>query len=141
MDSTKILLIAQFTVQIIFLGLVIVIFLRERRRKIPTELIDKLEEVIEESKHLSSEFSRHIQEKAELVSNMMEGLDLRVRNAKVVLEDLEAALNKVTTLRKYTKSDIIKLSKSDFDPIRISQITGIPTGEVELMLKVDKKED
>jgi len=141
LDSTKILLIAQFTVQIIFLGLVIVIFLRERRRKIPTELIDKLEEVIEESKHLSSEFSRHIQEKAELVSNMMEGLDLRVRNAKVVLEDLEAALNKVTTLRKYTKSDIIKLSKSDFDPIRISQITGIPTGEVELMLKVDKKED
>lgn len=141
MDSTKILLIAQFSVQIIFLGLVIVIFLRDKRRKIPTELIDKLEEVIEESKHLSGEFSRHIQEKAELASNMVEGLDLRVRNAKTVMEALEAALGKVTTLRKYTKSDIAKLSKSGFDPIRISQITGIPTGEVELMLKVDKKED
>ncbi|MEA3223193.1 MAG: hypothetical protein U9P49_08530 [Thermodesulfobacteriota bacterium] len=141
MDSTKILLIAQFSVQIIFLGLVIVIFLREKRRKIPTELIDKLEEVIEESKHLSGEFSRHIQEKGELVSNMMEDLDLRVRNAKGVLEDLETTLGKVATLRKYTKSDIVKLSKSGFDPIRISQITGIPTGEVELMLKVDKKKD
>ncbi|MCD6570802.1 MAG: hypothetical protein J7L53_08895 [Deltaproteobacteria bacterium] len=141
MDSTKILLIAQFILQIIFLGLVIFIFVREKRDKIPSEVLDRLKEIIGESKDLSSEFSSQIQEKVELISNVMKGLDARIDNAKAILNSLEEVIDKASTIRKYTKSDILKLSKGGFDPVSISQVTGIPVGEVELMLKIKEKED
>ena len=61
----------------------------------------------------------------------------KIREAKLVADGLEKASAATKETRKYTPADVARLYKGGFDPVDISQITGIPVGEVQLMVKVN----
>ncbi|RLB00073.1 MAG: hypothetical protein DRG37_03375 [Deltaproteobacteria bacterium] len=140
MDVTKTLLIAQIAIQIVFLVIVLILILRERHIKIPLDTIDALKQSIAESRALSEEFSTQVTEKVKVLSSLMEDVETRIKQASDVKARMEDLIDKLSNVRTYTKDDVLKLHKGGFAPEDISSITGIPVGEIQLMLKVSGKE-
>jgi hypothetical protein len=67
---------------------------------------------------------------------VMSDLDAKIRNAELLMKGLEETSLKVKKARQFTPGDVQKLHKGGFDELEISQITGIPVGEIQLMIKV-----
>ncbi len=139
MDATRTLLIAQIVVQLAFLVLVVILVLRERRVKVPLDTLDALKQVISESRTLSEEFSTQVTEKVKILSSLMEEVEARIKQAGDVKARMEELIDRVSSTRTYTKDDVLKLHKGGFEIEDISSITGIPVGEIQLMLKVSRK--
>ncbi|HQG30673.1 MAG TPA: hypothetical protein PLA83_01995 [Deltaproteobacteria bacterium] len=136
LDPTKTLLIIQFVVQAILLGVIIFFVVADRKKGISPSALDDLKELIGQTRQLSDNFSNQIKTEVEIVKGAMTELDDKIREAKLLMEGLEKASVNVKEVRKYTPSDVAKLHKGGFDPVDISRITGIPVGEIQLMVKM-----
>lgn len=136
LDPTKILLLIQFVVQAVLLGIVIYFILVDKKKNLPTEVLDELKDVLQETQHLSDNFRDQIQAKVDIVKGAMNGLDDKIREARLLLEGLEKTAVNTKQTRDYTQTDVVRLYKGGFDPVDISQITGIPVGEIQLMVKI-----
>ena len=140
MDITKVLLVTQIAIQIIFIVLVLILIIKDRRKEISADALDALKDTIVESGKLSDEFSKQIHEKARILSELMQSLDERIKHAESVKTGLENLTQRTSEQRTYRKEDVLKLRKGGFEPVDISQMTGIPVGEIQLMLKVAEGE-
>lgn len=136
MEPTKALLIVQIAVQIIILAVVAFYIFVERKKKMPTNVLDELKDTISKTQDLSSEFSAQVQKRIEIVNELTERLDSKIKEADAAISaQVKSSVEKKKT-RKYAPEDIVKMYKGGFEPIDISQITGIPVGEIELMIKL-----
>lgn len=136
MDPTKVLLFVQIIVQIILLGLVVFFIVLEKKRKLPTTVLDELKSVVSETQNLTNSFHEQIREKIEISSKVMNELDARIREAETIIKGLEQTSINSKQSRQYNSEDVLRLHKGGFALVDISQITGIPVGEVQLMIKV-----
>ncbi len=136
MDPTKTLLIVQVAVQIILLGFVAFFIVLEKKRKLPTSVLDELKNVVRETQNLSESFHEQVEKKIEIVSKIMSELDAKIHDAERAISGIEKSFLKTSQSRAYTQEDVLKLDRGGFDPIDISRITGIPVGEIQLMIKV-----
>ncbi len=136
MDPVKILFIAQFIVQAVLLGVVVYLIVIDKKRKIPTEAFDELMGLVEQTRKLSEDFREQTQSNVELVNRVMKDLDSRVQQAKLVIDGMEKTSVHAKETRKFSSEDVIRLFKGGFDPVDISQISGIPVGEIQLMIKI-----
>jgi hypothetical protein len=140
LDPLKTLFIIQFAVQAVLLGIVVFLIVVDRKKNIPTSVLDELKAVIGQTSQLTEGFRDQIQARVDLVAKAMAELDAKIREAKLATESLDkaaAASASARETRKYTQSDVVRLHKGGFDPVDISQITGIPVGEIQLMVKVN----
>jgi len=140
LDITRILLVTQIAIQIIFIVLVLILIIKDRRKGISVDALDALKDTIVESGKLSDEFSKQIHEKAKILSELMQSLDERIKHAESVRTGLENLTQRTSGQRTYRKEDVLKLKKGGFEPVDISRMTGIPVGEIQLMLKVAEGE-
>lgn len=136
MDPTKTLLIVQVAVQIILLGFVAFFIVLEKKRKLPTSVLDELKNVVRETQNLSESFHEQVEKKIEIVSKIMSELDAKMHDAERAISGIEKSFLNTSQSRAYTQEDVLKLDRGGFDPIDISRITGIPVGEIQLMIKV-----
>lgn len=136
MDPTKTLLIVQVAVQIILLGFVAFFIVLEKKRKLPTSVLDELKNVVRETQNLSESFHEQVEKKIEIVSKIMSELDAKIHDAERAISGIEKSFLNTSQSRAYTQEDVLKLDRGGFDPIDISRITGIPVGEIQLMIKV-----
>ncbi len=136
LDPTKILLLVQFAIQAILLGAVIYFILADKKKTLPTAVLDELKGVLQETQQLSDNFRDQIQTKVDIVKGAMNELDEKIREARLLLEGLEKTAVNTKQVRDYTQADVVRLYKGGFDPVDISQITGIPVGEIQLMVKI-----
>ena len=136
MDPTKVLLFAQIIVQIILLGLVFFFIVLEKKRKLPTSVLEELKGVVQETQNLTNSFHEQMTKKIEIVTKVMSELDAKIRDAETVIKGLEKTAINTKQARQYNSEDVLRLHKGGFALIDISQITGIPVGEVQLMIKV-----
>lgn len=136
LDSTKILLLVQFAVQAGLLVTVIYFILTDKKKNLPTAVLDELKGVLHETQQLSDDFRDQIQSKVDVVKGAMNELDEKIREARLLLEGLEKASVSTKQTRDYNQTDVVRLYKGGFDPVDISQITGIPVGEIQLMVKI-----
>ena len=136
MDPTKVLLFAQIIVQIILLGLVFFFIVLEKKRKLPTSVLEELKGVVQETQNLTNSFHEQMTKKIEIVTKVMSELDAKIRDAETVIKGLEKTTVNTKQARQYNSEDVIRLHKGGFALVDISQITGIPVGEVQLMIKV-----
>ena len=141
MEPTKILLFAQIIVQILLLGLVVFLLLQEKKRSMPSSALSELKSLVQQTQKLSEDFQQQIQKKVELVSQVTKQLDAKINDAEKAVEGLEKSSSHIKKLRNYTRDDVVKLSDGGFDPVDISQITGIPLGEIQLMIKVNDRDN
>jgi hypothetical protein len=147
LDPLKTLFVVQFVVQAVLLCIVVYLMVVDKRRSIPTSALDELETVIGQTAQLTEDFRTQIQAKVDLVARAMTELDAKILEAKAAAEALEKAsagavgeeASKARETRTYTPSDVARLHKAGFGPVDISQITGIPVGEVQLMVKVNQE--
>ncbi len=135
-DPTRLLLIAQVIIQVILIAFVVFLLVLEKKRKVTPGAFDELKAVVKETQDLSSAFHNNVQQRIDLVSKVMSDLDSKIRNAEGLMKALEETSLKVKKARQFNSSDVLKLHRGGFDALEISQITGVPVGEIELMIKV-----
>jgi uncharacterized protein YoxC len=135
-DPTRILLIAQVIIQVILIAFVVFLLVLEKRRKVKPGALEELKAVVKQTQDLSNAFHNNVQQRIDLVSKIMSDLDSKIRNAEGLIKALEETSLKVKKARQFNSSDVLKLHRGGFDVLEISQITGVPVGEIELMIKV-----
>jgi hypothetical protein len=136
LDPTKVLLFAQIVVQIILLGLVVFFIVLEKKRKPPTNVLDELKSVVQDTQNLTNSFHEQVNKKIEIVTKVMNELDAKTREAETIIKGLEKTALNAKQVRQYSSEDVLRLHNGGFALVDISQITGIPVGEVQLMIKV-----
>lgn len=139
LDPTKTLLLIQFVVQAILLCVVIFFVVADKKKNIPPTFLDELKDLIQQTRQLSDNFRDQIQAEVDLVKGVMSNLDDKIREANLLMEGLEKTTVSTKQIRKYTPEDVVRLHKGGFDPVDISQITGIPVGEIQLMVKMNSE--
>jgi hypothetical protein len=140
LDPQKILLFAQIGIQIFLIILVVVIIFRDKKKVAPVHTMDELKSLLEETQRLNDEFSRLIQQKSGIITRLIEELDLKMHEAEAVKSGLDDIIGKARMVKTYTKADVLRFSKGGLDPLEISQITEIPVGEIQLMIKLTTQE-
>ena len=100
-----------------------------------------LEHTAQQTRDLSGNFQEQIQINVELVNRVLTELDDKIREARLVIEGLEKTYISARQARDYTSSDVLKLSSGGYGPEDISRITGIPLGEVQLMIKMKNQDN
>ncbi|HHO75903.1 MAG TPA: hypothetical protein ENN05_05690 [Deltaproteobacteria bacterium] len=136
MDPTKLLLVVQIVVQIVLLGFVVFFIVLERKRAVPTSVLDELKDVIKQTQELSDRFHEQVDKKIDIVTKIMDELDNRIQDAKSVMKVLEKTTEVTRQSRQYNQEDVLRLFRGGFTPVDIAQITGIPVGEVQLTIKL-----
>jgi hypothetical protein len=135
-DPTKFLLLVQMIVLTILLGIVAFFMIIDRKKKPSPAALDDLKDVIQQTRDLSDSFQEQIQIKIGLVNKVTAELDDKIREARLVMDGLERTNVDARETKSYTPSDVLKLFKGGYEPVDISRITGIPIGEVQLMIKM-----
>jgi hypothetical protein len=134
-DPTRLLLYAQLGIQIILIAFVVFLLILEKKRKMNPDVLDELKKVVKQTQDLSATFHDQLQQKVNIVTKVSKELDEKVRASELLMKALEETSLKVKKARQFTPADVQKLHKGGFDPVEISQITGIPVGEIQLMVK------
>ena len=135
-DPTRLLLVAQLVIQVILIAFVVFLLILEKRRRLRPEALDELKAVVRQTKDLSDTFHGNVQQRVDLLARVMGELDSKTKNAEVLIKALEETAVKVKKTRQFTASDVQKLHRGGFEALEISQITGVPVGEIQLMIKV-----
>jgi hypothetical protein len=135
-DPTRLLLYAQLCIQIILTAFVVFLLVLEKRRKMKPEVLDEFKSVVKQTKELSDTFHNQLQQKVNLVTKVLGDLDTKIHASELLMKALEETSIKVKKARQFNATDVQKLHKGGFDAVEISQITGIPVGEIQLMVKV-----
>ena len=130
------LLLIQIVVLIVLLAVVVFFLIVDRKKRPSPTTLDDLKDLIRQTRDLSAGFQEQIQIKIDLVNKVLAELDDKIREARLVMEGLEKTNMDTRQARAYTVSDVLKLSKGGYGPADISRITGIPLGEVQLMIKM-----
>ena len=140
-DPTKVLLIAQLVIQVVLIAFVVFLLVQENRRKLKPQAIDELTAVVKQTQEITNTFHGKVQQNIELVKQVMNDLDGRIRTAEGLIKALEETSVKAKKARQFGSNDVQKLYKAGFDDLEISQITGVPLGEIQLMIKVGNPQD
>lgn len=135
-DPTRILLLAQLVIQVILIAFVVFLLVLEKRRRLKPDFLDELKTVVNQTQDLSKSFQEHVRERVDVLGKVMSDLDMKIRSAETLMKALEETSVKVKKARQFGQADVYKLHKGGFEAIEISQITGIPVGEIQLMIKV-----
>jgi len=136
LSPDKILLYAQIVIQVFLVLLVIVLIVRDRKRTIAIQALDNLKQLLEETQKINEEFTAAIQQKTSMVQRLMEELDNRMHAAQNLKTVLGSGASDTPTAKSRSTADVLKLSREGRDVLEISRITGIPVGEVHLMIKL-----
>lgn len=140
MDPSKILLYAQLVIQVFLIILVIVLLIRERNKTVPSQALDNLKQLLDQTQKINEEFAAVIQQKAGMVRNLMDELEYKIQTAQSLKSGLgEGQMH--TSQKSYSTGDVLRLSKEGHDALEIAQLTGIPVGEVQLMIKLAGQEE
>ncbi len=135
-DPTRLLLLAQLVIQIILIAFVVFLLVLEKRRRVKPDVVDELKVIVSQTQDLSKTFQTDIQQRIEILGKITADLDAKTRTAEMLIKVLEETALKVKKARQFTQADVQKLHRGGFDPVEIAQITGIPVGEIQLMIKV-----
>lgn len=141
MDPLKILFFIQLVVQVFLIGLVILLFVKDRQKAQLPQALDDLRQLLDQSNRINEQFTTLMQQKAGMAKELLGELESTMAAAKALKRGLDEAVAKAQPPRSYTKGDVVRLSKAGMAPLEIAQITGIPEGEVHLMIKLTGKDE
>ncbi len=136
MDVTYVLLAVQIVIQVVLIGFVVLLLVVERRRRIAPKALDELKAVVDKTMELSGTFQENIRQRVDMLTRVMAELEDKMRSAERLVAALEETSARARKSRQFGQEDVRKLHRGGFDPVEISQITGIPVGEIQLMIKV-----
>ncbi len=133
--------------------LVIVFFIVKSRTKDPKAcqkeseaLIASLEHFLRDSKEISENFARNLDEKRNLIKGVLTQLDDKISEVKLYLSNLEGYMRDVkSNLRERTdegsemRSKILTLRDEGFDIDEIAQKLSRQKDEVQLTLDLEKR--
>ena len=141
MSPDKLLLYAQILIQIFLVFLVIVLIMRDRKRSVSAQALDNLKKLLDETQKINEEFAAVIQQKTGMVQRLMDELEDRMQAAQNLKTVLGPGGSSIPAAKSHSTADVLRLSKEGHDALEISQITGIPVGEVHLMIKLAGQSD
>jgi hypothetical protein len=141
LDPDRILLYAQLVIQVFLIFLVIVLIIRDRKKSIPSQALDNLKQLLDETQKINEEFAAIIQQKAGIVRHLMDELEKRIQDAQNLRSVLGEGRGNNPDAKTYSTGDVLRLSKEGHDALEIARITGIPAGEIQLMIRLAGQEE
>lgn len=134
----------------LLLALVLVL-LWERRRKVSsapsTDVVESFERILAETRTLSEAFDQNLRERGRLIEKVLEALDIKLEEARAVLDRLERCRRGAADAAPPTARDpspktvaerILHLAGAGHTPQEIASRIRRPIGEVELVLSLHK---
>jgi hypothetical protein len=133
----------------LFLIALIVIFIGKRPKKLVLpgyeELVTSLEQIVKETRQIATEFDANLQERHQLIQQILSQLDLRLDEARTVAQQLENTSDSAKPLtpkklpsRTADQQEIVRLAQQGLTAETIATRLQKPLGEVELILKLQK---
>ncbi|HOJ14396.1 MAG TPA: hypothetical protein PLS81_00020 [Deltaproteobacteria bacterium] len=135
-DPLYLLLAVQMVIQIVLVFFVVLLLVVEKRRRMSADALEELRKVVDQTRELSQAFQENVQQRVDVLGRLMAELDDKTASARRLVNALEEVSVKAKRSRQFGQEDVKKLHKGGYDPLEISQITGIPVGEIQLMIKV-----
>lgn len=136
MSPDKLLIYAQIVIQVILVFLVIVLIIRDRKRSVSSQALENLKQLLEDTKKINEDFAASIQQKTSMVQRLMDELEHKMQTAQNLKSLLGSGGANPPAAKSHSTADVLRLSKEGHDALEISRITGIPVGEVHLMIKL-----
>jgi glycine cleavage system regulatory protein len=94
-------------------------------------LIEQLKDLLIEAERVAEKIDLEIKEKEDMLADLSELLELKL----IRMEELVASYGEEEHIRK----NILEMAKNNIKPIDIAKRLGIPSAEVELMLKFNRE--
>ncbi|MEA2102668.1 MAG: hypothetical protein U9P80_08880 [Thermodesulfobacteriota bacterium] len=141
MDLPGIFFYGQIIILVILTGVVVLMIIKDRGKKRLLGKLNGLDEIIDRTQSLSDGLAEQIKERSDIVSRLTGDLDRRIARAEVLLNDLESDMDSMdrhaaAATRAFSKNDVMRLIDKGHDPHEIARMTGIPIGEIQLMIRV-----
>jgi hypothetical protein len=140
------LTIVQIALDIVLIAMVLVYFTR-RPKGVPmperAELLSSFEKIIQETKEIAEAFDTNLQERQQLIQQLLAQLDLRLEEAQKGVDQVQDprphSLRETsfgTPTRNVDHQEILRLARQGLDAETIAQRLKKPRGEVDLILKL-----
>ncbi len=120
--------------------MVVYFIYKERSRKVSLDAMEQLSQLLEETRQVTDGFTSQLAQQAELAKESCSLLDAKIDEARAVSKGLETLLSNMRSVHSYSRDDVLKLSRGGYQDVEISKITGIPVGEVQLMVSLDAQD-
>lgn len=150
-DQPTLVSLLQVTLDILILLAISLFFLfLGKRQKLPAgteELLHNLEKILEETRKIGKEFDTNLQERQDLIRQILARLDQKIEEAEKLCDRMEglgkaqAAAPVEDQAAMPSQSDhrkVLLLSKKGMDPKAIAKRLQRPIGEVELILDIQR---
>jgi hypothetical protein len=142
------LTVAQITLDLVLIVLVLVFFTKRQRSIVvpgPEELLASFDRIIQETKEIASVFDANLQERQQLIQQVLVQLDARLEEARKTVEQLQTlhsahpqSVPQDIPTRNVEQQEILRLARQGLDADTIAQRIKKPRGEVELILKLQR---
>ncbi len=142
------LTIAQIVLDVILIILVLIFFARRPKTLVIPErddLLASFDRIIQETKEIASVFDANLQERQNLIQQVLTQLDARLDEARKTLEEFQTLHSprrspppQEVPSRNAEQLEILRLAKQGLDADAIAQRIRKPRGEVELILKLHR---
>jgi hypothetical protein len=140
------LTIVQIVLDVVLIAIVLIYFTR-RPKGIPMlareELVSSFEKIIQETKDIAEAFDTNLQERQQLIQQLLAQLDLRLEEAGKSIDQVQNPLPlsqreipSGTSARNADQQEVLRLSRQGLDAETIAQRMKKPRGEVELIMKL-----
>ena len=120
--------------------MVVYFIYKERSRKVSLDAMEQLTQLLDETRKVTDGFTDQLSRQTDLAKQNLAELDSKIDEARAVSKGLETLLSDMRSMQSYSRDDVIKLSRGGYQDVEISKITGIPVGEVQLMVSLDAQE-
>jgi hypothetical protein len=140
------LTVVQIVLDVVLIAMVLIYFTR-RPKGVPmpeqAELLSSFEKIIQETKEIAEAFDANLQERQQLIEQLLAQLDLRLEEAQKGVDQVQAPLplslrepSFGAPTRNVDQQEILRLARQGLDAETIAQRLKKPRGEVDLILKL-----
>jgi hypothetical protein len=145
--QSYLLTMSQIVLDLLLIVLVLVFLTRRPKSVVVTggdELLASFDRVLQETKEIAGAFDTNLQERQQLIQQVLGQLDARLDDAKKTVEQLQSLHSPPPTdpqelpMRTLEQQEVLRLARQGLDADTIAQQLKKPRGEVELILKLHR---
>jgi hypothetical protein len=146
--QSYLLTMSQIVLDLLLIVLVLVFLTRRPKSVVVTggdELLASFDRVLQETKEIASAFDTNLQERQQLIQQVLGQLDARLDDARKTVEQLQSLHSpppptnpQELPMRTLEQQEVLRLARQGLDADSIAQQLKKPRGEVELILKIHR---
>ncbi|HDP26242.1 MAG TPA: hypothetical protein ENN34_12480 [Deltaproteobacteria bacterium] len=135
-EPSQVFLLTQIVIQLVLIGIVAFLVITEKRHRFDPGVVDEIRGLVKEAQDAVETVHEKVQSEIKGAELLMKDLEQAINVAESLIKVMEEVTVKMRRAYQFSRDDIEKLHGAGYDALSIAQITGIPLGEVQLMIKI-----